>query len=132
MHLLQLGTSSLLQVSLTSAASNSPNASRTFATFASSSMSTDTVTPPFSGASSRASGLGLPASASDPACSLPAVFSSLVIFLEAIAAAAFAWLLLGEAVAPVQVLGGVVIIIGIWIARPRESRQAASQVGAAA
>ena len=63
---------------------------------------------------------------------LPAAFSSLVIFLEAIAAAAFAWLLLGEAVTTVQVLGGVVIVIGIWIARPRESRQTASQVGAAA
>ena len=63
---------------------------------------------------------------------LPAAFSSLVIFLEAIAAAAFAWLLLGEAVTAVQVLGGVVIILGIWIARPRESPQAASPVGAAA
>ena len=63
---------------------------------------------------------------------LPAAFSSLVIFLEAIAAAGFAWLLLGEAVTLVQVLGGVVIIVGIWIARPRETRAAASQVGAAA
>ena len=62
---------------------------------------------------------------------LPAAFSSLVIFLEAIAAAGFAWLLLGEAVTLVQVLGGVVIIVGIWIARPRETRTAASQVGAA-
>jgi len=33
---------------------------------------------------------------------LPAVFSSLVIFLEAIAAALFAWVLLGEAISPVQ------------------------------
>lgn len=63
---------------------------------------------------------------------LPAAFSSLVIFLEAIAAAAFAWLLLGEAVTPVQVLGGLVIIVGIWIARPRQSGRAASQVGATA
>ena len=63
---------------------------------------------------------------------LPAAFSSLVIFLEAIAAAAFAWLLLGEAVTLVQVLGGVVIIVGIWIARPRETRAAPPQVGAAA
>ncbi len=63
---------------------------------------------------------------------LPAAFSSLVIFFEAIAAAAFAWLLLGEAVTPVQVLGGVVIIIGIWIARPRESRPAEAQPGVAA
>ena len=63
---------------------------------------------------------------------LPAAFSSLVIFLEAIAAAAFAWLLLGEAVTLVQVIGGIIIIAGIWIARPRGSRGAASQIGAAA
>ena len=34
---------------------------------------------------------------------LPATFSSLVIFIEAIAAAAFGWLILGEALGPVQV-----------------------------
>ncbi|GLS17348.1 membrane protein [Labrys miyagiensis] len=51
--------------------------------------------------------------------SLPVVFSSLVIFLEAVAAAALGWLILGEAVSPLQTLGGLVIIAGIWIARPR-------------
>ena len=50
---------------------------------------------------------------------LPAVFSSLVIFLEAIAAAGFAWAILGEAVTLVQALGGLFIVAGIWIARPR-------------
>jgi len=50
---------------------------------------------------------------------LPATFSSLVIFLEAIAAAAFGWLLLGEALGAAQALGGVLILIGIWVARPR-------------
>ena len=50
---------------------------------------------------------------------LPATFSSLVIFLEAIAAAAFGWLVLGEALAAVQWLGGFLILIGIWTARPR-------------
>ena len=50
---------------------------------------------------------------------LPAAFSSLVIFLEAVAAAAVAWAVLGEAVTPVQVLGGVAILAGIWIGRPR-------------
>jgi len=50
---------------------------------------------------------------------LPATFSSLVIFLEAIAAAGFAYLLLGEPVSPVQALGGLLIIIGIYVARPR-------------
>ncbi len=38
---------------------------------------------------------------------LPAAFSSLVIFLEAIAAASFAYLLLGEPVSLVQALGGL-------------------------
>jgi drug/metabolite transporter (DMT)-like permease len=50
---------------------------------------------------------------------LPATFSSLVIFLEAIAAAGLAWILLGEPLGPVQFLGGVLILLGIWIARPR-------------
>jgi len=50
---------------------------------------------------------------------LPATFSSLVIFLEAIAAAAFAYLLLGEPVSRVQALGGLLIIVGIYVARPR-------------
>ena len=50
---------------------------------------------------------------------LPAAFSSLVIFLEAIAAAGFAYLILGEPVTAVQALGGLAIIIGIFVARPR-------------
>lgn len=51
--------------------------------------------------------------------SLPVIFSSLVIFLEALAAAALGWLILHEAVSPLQALGGFVIVAGIWIARPR-------------
>jgi drug/metabolite transporter (DMT)-like permease len=50
---------------------------------------------------------------------LPATFSSLVIFLEAIAAASFGWLLLNEPLGLVQALGGVLILIGIFAARPR-------------
>ncbi len=50
---------------------------------------------------------------------LPAAFSSLVIFLEAIAAAGFAYLILGEPVSAVQALGGLAILIGIFVARPR-------------
>src|SRR2546423_1565868 len=50
---------------------------------------------------------------------LPATFSSLVIFLEAIAAATFGWLLLGESLGAAQALGGVLILLGIWVARPR-------------
>jgi drug/metabolite transporter (DMT)-like permease len=52
---------------------------------------------------------------------LPAPFSSLVIFLEAIAAALLAWIVLHEALEPMQWLGGVLILAGIWIARPRSA-----------
>jgi len=51
---------------------------------------------------------------------LPATFSALVIFLEALAAAGFGWLLLGEALGLVQLLGGVLILVGIYTARPRK------------
>jgi drug/metabolite transporter (DMT)-like permease len=50
---------------------------------------------------------------------LPVTFSSLVIFLEAVAAAVFAALLLGEPISTLQAIGGVLIMGGIYIARPR-------------
>jgi drug/metabolite transporter (DMT)-like permease len=50
---------------------------------------------------------------------LPAAFSALVIFLEAVAAACFGWLLLSEPLGAVQALGAAVIFAGIAIARPR-------------
>jgi drug/metabolite transporter (DMT)-like permease len=50
---------------------------------------------------------------------LPAAFSSLVIFLEAIAAACLAWAILGEPVTLIQAGGGLAILAGIFIARPR-------------
>ena len=50
---------------------------------------------------------------------LPAVFSSLVIFLEAIVAAAAGWIVLGERLSPVQLGGGALILLGIWVSRPR-------------
>lgn len=50
---------------------------------------------------------------------LSAGFSSLVIFLEAVAAAAFGWLLLDEPLVALQVVGGAIILTGIYIARPR-------------
>lgn len=50
---------------------------------------------------------------------LPAVFSSLVIFIEAVFAAALAWIVFGESLNLMQSLGGVAIMLGIWIARPR-------------
>jgi len=50
---------------------------------------------------------------------LPPVFSSLVTFLEAVAAALFGWAVLNEALAPSQALGGALILFGIWVARPK-------------
>jgi drug/metabolite transporter (DMT)-like permease len=60
---------------------------------------------------------------------LPATFSSLVIFLEAIAAAVFGWVILGEALGIVQIMGGALILVGIWVARPRAVAPAAVEVG---
>lgn len=50
---------------------------------------------------------------------LPATFSSLVIFIEAIAAALLGWWLLGEPVGALQTAGGMLILFGIVLARPR-------------
>ncbi|NBJ12171.1 DMT family transporter [Microvirga arsenatis] len=57
---------------------------------------------------------------------LPPVFSSLVIFLEAIAAAVFGWAVLGEELTPVQALGGALILFGIWAARPKPDPEPSS------
>ncbi|MBZ6077368.1 DMT family transporter [Microvirga puerhi] len=54
---------------------------------------------------------------------LSPVFSSLVIFLEAVAAALFGWLLLGEALTLVQAFGGAAILAGIWVARPKPGKR---------
>ena len=53
---------------------------------------------------------------------LPATFSSLVIFLEAVAAAALGYIVLGEHITLFQVLGGIAIVGGIYVARPRYRR----------
>lgn len=50
---------------------------------------------------------------------LPATFSSLVIFLEAMVAAVAGWVILGERLAAAQMAGGALILVGIWIARPK-------------
>ena len=57
---------------------------------------------------------------------LPAAFSSLVIFLEAVAAACFGWIILGERVGPIQFIGAVAIFGGIAIARPRTGKRPAA------
>lgn len=55
---------------------------------------------------------------------LPAVFSSLVIFLEALVAALLGWLFLDEGISSLQVVGGILILAGIWIARPKSAAEA--------
>ncbi len=51
--------------------------------------------------------------------SLTAAFSSLVIFVEAIAGAYFGWLIYNEQLGAWQIAGGILILTGVWIARPR-------------
>ncbi len=50
---------------------------------------------------------------------LPVAFSSLVVFLEAVAAAALGWIILNEALGLWQWIGGFLVLLGIWWARPR-------------
>jgi drug/metabolite transporter (DMT)-like permease len=47
---------------------------------------------------------------------LPASLSSLSLLIQPVAAVIFAWLLLGEAVSSLQLLGGVIVLAGIWLA----------------
>ena len=67
------------------------------------------------GTVSHAGGQGLLALALG---SLSAAFSSLVIFMEAVVAALFGWIIFGEKLAPLQLAGGVFILFGVWFARP--------------
>jgi drug/metabolite transporter (DMT)-like permease len=48
---------------------------------------------------------------------LPATFSAVGLYAQVIAAAAYAWFLLGERLAPVQILGGVIVLVAIAFAR---------------
>jgi drug/metabolite transporter (DMT)-like permease len=48
---------------------------------------------------------------------LPAAFSSVGLLLQPVLAAAFAWVLLHEPVAPLQIAGGAVVLAGIYLAR---------------
>jgi drug/metabolite transporter (DMT)-like permease len=47
---------------------------------------------------------------------LPAAFSSVSLLFQPVMAALFAWILLSEALAPLQILGGVVVLFGIYLA----------------
>lgn len=63
---------------------------------------------------SHAAGQGLIAYA---LAHLPAAFSSVSLLFQPVVAALFAWLLLAEPLAPLQVAGGVVVLVGIYLAR---------------
>jgi drug/metabolite transporter (DMT)-like permease len=67
---------------------------------------------------SHAAGQGLLAQA---LARLPASFSAVAMLSEPLFAAAIAWVALGEAVTALQAAGGVVILLGIITARPRET-----------
>ena len=63
---------------------------------------------------SHAAGQGLIAYA---LAHLPAAFSSVSLLFQPVMAALFAWLLLAEALVPLQIAGGVVVLAGIYLAR---------------
>lgn len=53
---------------------------------------------------------------------LPASFSSLVVLVQPVAAAFFGWLWLGEGLQALQIAGGVVVLVGILLARRAQLR----------
>ena len=63
---------------------------------------------------SHAAGQGLIAYA---LAHLPAAFLSVSLLFQPVMAALFAWILLAEALAPLQVAGGVIVLVGIYLAR---------------
>src|SRR5688572_21905986 len=48
---------------------------------------------------------------------LPAAFSSVSLLFQPVMAALFAWALLSESLVPLQILGGVIVLAGIYLAR---------------
>ena len=48
---------------------------------------------------------------------LPATFSAVGLYAQVIAAAGYAWLMLDERLAPMQLLGGAVVLVAIAFAR---------------
>ena len=63
---------------------------------------------------SHAAGQGLIAYA---LAHLPAAFSSVSLLFQPVMAAVFAWVLLGEPLAPLQIAGGIVVLVGIYLSR---------------
>jgi drug/metabolite transporter (DMT)-like permease len=48
---------------------------------------------------------------------LPATFGAVGLYVQVVAAGVYAWLLLGERLAPVQIVGGAVVLVAIALAR---------------
>lgn len=48
---------------------------------------------------------------------LPAGFSALTLLIQPVGAAVLAWILFAEALGPLQLAGGLVVLAGIWLAR---------------
>jgi drug/metabolite transporter (DMT)-like permease len=63
---------------------------------------------------------------------LPATFGAVGLYVQVIAAAGYAWLILGERLAPVQIAGAAVVLLAIAFARTARRRPAASAVDPAA
>jgi drug/metabolite transporter (DMT)-like permease len=55
-------------------------------------------------------------------------FSGVALLVQPVAAAMFAWALLGEALGPIQVVGGLIVIAGVLVAR-RATERNAGQLG---
>jgi drug/metabolite transporter (DMT)-like permease len=55
---------------------------------------------------------------------LPAAFSSLTLLINPLASAVFAWILLNEGLSHWQILGGIVVLAGIFVAKPRANATA--------
>lgn len=60
---------------------------------------------------------------------LPATFGSVGLYVQVVAAAVYAWLLLDERLAPVQLVGGAIVLAAIALARSFQPAGAASQSG---
>jgi drug/metabolite transporter (DMT)-like permease len=59
---------------------------------------------------------------------LPATFGAIGLYVQVVAAGIYAWLLLGERLAPVQIAGGVVVLVAIALAG-RSRRMAPAAAG---
>jgi drug/metabolite transporter (DMT)-like permease len=58
---------------------------------------------------------------------LPATFGSVGLYVQVVAAAVYARLILGERLAPVQLVGGVIVLAAIALARTAQAARASSQ-----